>query len=139
MCMSNISIGTLDVATHSANSTCRKMDALKDIEYVQASQTHQCIKKLTILPDHGETFFVKEFKPCMPWQFLEPKYKKSLNTAEGKNTIRITTRRVLPRAVWMQSTQSETFWNVTVSVGCSIKVGHGEKALRVAINTVLKY
>ncbi len=48
-----------------------KMDTLMDIEYVQASKTHQCIRKLAILLDDGETSFVEEFKPSMPWQFLE--------------------------------------------------------------------
>ena len=42
-----------------------------DIEYVQASKTHQCIRKLAILLDDGETSFVEEFKLSMPWQFLE--------------------------------------------------------------------
>ncbi len=56
-----------------------KMDALMDIEYKQVSKTHQCIRKLAILLEDGETFFVREFKLCMPWQFLELKYQKSFN------------------------------------------------------------
>ena len=55
------------------------MDALLDIEYVQANKSHQCIRKLAILLEDGETFFVREFRPCMPWRSLELKYKKSFD------------------------------------------------------------
>ena len=53
------------------------MDALLDIEYVQANKNHQCIRKLAILLEDGETFFVCEFRPCMPWRSLELKYQVS--------------------------------------------------------------
>ncbi len=70
--------------SHSANSKHSKVDTLMDIEYVQASKTHQCIQKLVILLDDGETSFVKELKPCMLREFLELKYKKSFKYCRRK-------------------------------------------------------
>ena len=60
------------------------MDALLDIEYVQANKNHQCIRKLAILLEDGETFFVREFRPCMPWRSLELKYRKSFEYCRRK-------------------------------------------------------
>ena len=60
------------------------MDALLDIEYVQANKNHQCIRKVAILLEDGETFFVCEFRPCMPWRSLELKYRKSFEYCRRK-------------------------------------------------------
>ncbi len=43
-----------------------KMDALVDIDNIQVSETHQCIQKLTILLDDGETFFDITLSLCQP-------------------------------------------------------------------------
>ena len=51
--------------------------ALLDIEYVQTSKSHQCIRKLYILAKDGFTDLKLEFHPCKRFRDLEMRYKKA--------------------------------------------------------------
>ena len=51
--------------------------ALLDIEYIQTSKTHQCIRKLYIFAKNGLTDLNLDFHPCKRFQDLEIRYKKA--------------------------------------------------------------
>ena len=51
--------------------------ALLDVEFIQTSLTHRCIRKLYILEKNGYTGMESEFYPCKPYSELERRYQKS--------------------------------------------------------------
>ena len=51
--------------------------ALLDMEYVQTSKSHQCIRKLYILAKDGFTDLKLDFHPCKQFRDLEMRYKKA--------------------------------------------------------------
>ena len=51
--------------------------ALLDIEYIQCTRTHRCIRKLYILAKDGYTDLQLEFFPCEPLHKLEKRYQKA--------------------------------------------------------------
>ena len=53
--------------------------ALMDIEYIQTSKTHRCIRKLCILGKDGFTDLEKEFYPCTEYNYLEEQDKVSFD------------------------------------------------------------
>ena len=50
--------------------------ALLDVEFIQISETHRCIRKLYILCDNGFIDMELEFFPCVPYKDLELKYQR---------------------------------------------------------------
>ena len=51
--------------------------ALLDVEYIQTSKSHQCVRKLYILAKDGFTDLKLEFHPCKPFRDLKMHYKKA--------------------------------------------------------------
>ena len=51
--------------------------ALLDIEYIQISKHHKCIRKLYALTGDGIWNMEREFVPCKPYHLLESKYRRS--------------------------------------------------------------
>ena len=51
--------------------------ALLDIEYIQCTRTHKCIRKLYILAKDGYTDLKLEFFPCKPFPALERRYQRA--------------------------------------------------------------
>ena len=51
--------------------------ALLDIEYIQCTRTHKCIRKLYILAKDGYTDLQLEFSPCEPLHKLEKRYQNA--------------------------------------------------------------
>ena len=51
--------------------------ALMDVEYIQISSTHQCIRKMYLLMKDGLTDLELNFHPCMRYQDLGPRYQRS--------------------------------------------------------------
>ena len=51
--------------------------ALLDIEYVQVSKYHKCIRKLYVLTGDGKCDLEMEFTPCVPYYFLSEKDQRS--------------------------------------------------------------
>ena len=51
--------------------------ALLDIEYIQCTHTHKCIRKLYILAKDGYTDLKLEFFPCKPFPTLERRYQRA--------------------------------------------------------------
>ena len=51
--------------------------AILDVEYIQSSKNHKCIRKLYILAKNGYSDMEMEFYPCTRYRYLEPKYKRS--------------------------------------------------------------
>ena len=51
--------------------------ALLDIEYIQCTRTHKCIRKLYILAKDGYTDLKLEFFPCQPFPALERRYQRA--------------------------------------------------------------
>ena len=57
--------------------------AILDIEYIQASKSHQCIRKLYILAKDGYTEMELDFKPCKPLHELTKFYQRSFRFCEN--------------------------------------------------------
>ena len=55
----------------------RNIWAIVDIEYVQCTRTHKCIRKLYILANDGFTDMEMEFYPCKLYEELKKKYQHS--------------------------------------------------------------
>ena len=51
--------------------------AILDVEYIQSSKHHKCIRKLYILAKDGYTDMELEFRPCKPLKELEKAYQRS--------------------------------------------------------------
>ena len=51
--------------------------ALMDVEFIQISPTHRCIRKLYILAKMGKDELEVEFFPCAQYKELEWKYQRS--------------------------------------------------------------
>ena len=51
--------------------------ALLDIEYIQCTRTHKCIRKLYILAKDGYTDLKLEFFPCQPFPALKRRYQRA--------------------------------------------------------------
>ena len=51
--------------------------ALIDIEYIQISKTHRCIRKLYILAKDGFTELESDFYPCKRYRDIDEKYQRS--------------------------------------------------------------
>ena len=51
--------------------------AIMDIEYIQCTRSHKCIRKLYIMTKDGVTFMEMEFFPCKLYEELERKYQRS--------------------------------------------------------------
>ena len=63
--------------------------AIMDIEYIQTSRSHQCIRKLYILAKNGNEKLESEFYPCTRYTELRTKYRKSFDFCK-KNIHRLT-------------------------------------------------
>ena len=50
---------------------------LLDVEFIQISATHRCIRKLYILAENGFTDLEMELYPCVRYKHLEGRYQRS--------------------------------------------------------------
>ena len=57
--------------------------AILDVEYIQASKNHKCIRKLYILAKDGYTDMELDFKPCKPLYELPKFYQRSFRFCEN--------------------------------------------------------
>ena len=57
--------------------------ALMDIEYIQSSKTHKCIRKLYILANDGFTDLECDFYPCKRYRDIEAKYQRSFRYCQA--------------------------------------------------------
>ena len=57
--------------------------ALFDVEYIQSSKIHKCIRKLYILAKDGYTDMELEFKPCKSLYELPKFYQRSFQFCEN--------------------------------------------------------
>jgi hypothetical protein len=58
--------------------------ALLDIEYIQCTRTHKCVRKLYMLAKDGYTDLLLEFFPCEPLHKLDEKYGKAFRYCQRK-------------------------------------------------------
>ena len=58
--------------------------ALLDIEYIQCTRTHRCIRKFYILAKDGYTDLQLECIPCEPLHKLEKKYQKAFHFCQSE-------------------------------------------------------
>ena len=57
--------------------------AIMDIEYIQTSKTHRCIRKMYILGKDGYTDMELEFYPCKPYKDLEKFHQRSFRFCQN--------------------------------------------------------
>lgn len=57
--------------------------ALMDIEYIQVSKTHQCIRKLCMLAKDGFTNLRSDFYPCTRYRDIERKYQRTFHYCQN--------------------------------------------------------
>ena len=57
---------------------------LLDIEYIQATKSHKCIRKLACLAKNGFAELNLEFSPCKPLQKLERRYWRSYHFCQAE-------------------------------------------------------
>ena len=57
----------------------KKNWAIMDVEYIQTSREHRCIRKLYILAKGGFTDRELEFHPCVRYNSMSPQNKRSFN------------------------------------------------------------
>ena len=57
--------------------------AIMDIEYIRASETHRCIRKLYILSKDGYTDMELEFHPCVRYKELKKWYQRSFRFCQN--------------------------------------------------------
>ena len=75
----------LNLAHHSFTLTMAKRKeyikdknwALLDIEYIQCTRTHKCVRKLYMLAKDGYMDLLLEFFPCEPLHKLDKKYQRA--------------------------------------------------------------
>ena len=53
--------------------------AIMDIEYIQTSKTHRCLRKLYILAKNGFDALSLELYPCKRYKDLEKRYQRSFH------------------------------------------------------------
>ena len=53
--------------------------ALMDIEYIQTSKSHRCVRKLYMLAKDGYTYRELEFHPCVWYESMAQRYKRSFH------------------------------------------------------------
>ena len=58
--------------------------AIMDVEYIQTSKTHKCVRKLYILAKDGFTDLEIEFYPCIKYAELEEKYQRSFRFCKSR-------------------------------------------------------
>ena len=58
--------------------------ALLDVEYIQCTLTHKCVRKLYILAKDGYMDLLLEFSPCQPLWKLSKKYQKTFRYCQRK-------------------------------------------------------
>ena len=58
--------------------------AIMDVEYIQTSKTHKCVRKLYILAKDGFTDLEIEFYPCIKYADLEEKYQRSFRFCKSR-------------------------------------------------------
>ena len=58
--------------------------AIMDIEYIQTSETHRCIRKLNILGKDGFTVRELEFYPCKRYAELEKFHQRSFRFCQNQ-------------------------------------------------------
>ena len=51
--------------------------AILDVEYIQTTRSHKCIRKLYMLEKGASSNLEQEFYPCLQYQDLERRYQKS--------------------------------------------------------------
>ena len=62
------------------NDLMRKKNwAIMDVEYIQTSRGHRCIRKLYILAKDGFTDRELEFHPCVRYNSMSPQNKRSFH------------------------------------------------------------
>ncbi len=52
---------------------------IMDIEYIQTSKEHQCVRKLYMLANNGSTESELEFYPCVRYKDLESGYRRAFH------------------------------------------------------------
>ena len=62
----------------------KKRWAFLDIEFIQTSPTHQCIRKVYILRDNGLADMEMEFCPCVKFKDLEKRYQRAFNFCQKR-------------------------------------------------------
>ena len=58
--------------------------AIMDVEYIQTSKTHQCVRKLYIRAKDGFTDLELEFYPCMQYKDLDEQYQRAFNFCKSR-------------------------------------------------------
>ena len=58
--------------------------AIMDVEYIQTSKTHQCVRKLYILAKDGFTDLELEFYPCIQYKDLDEQYRRAFNFCKSR-------------------------------------------------------
>ena len=59
--------------------TKEKNWAILDVEYIQISREHRCIRKLYLLAKNGFTESEMEFYPCIRYRYLDKRYQRSFH------------------------------------------------------------
>ena len=59
--------------------SCKEKFALMDIEYIQVSETHKCMRKLYILTRDGRAELESDFFPCVRYWDLSDMYKRTFH------------------------------------------------------------
>ena len=58
--------------------------ALLDVEFIQCTRTHKCIRKLYMLAKDGYMDLLLEFFPCEPLHKLDKKYQRAFHYCQRK-------------------------------------------------------
>ena len=61
-----------------------KFWALLDIEYIQSTRTHKCVRKFYILAKDGYTDLQLEFFPCEPLHKLKKRYQRTFQYCKSE-------------------------------------------------------
>ena len=70
-------VSKMDRQQEVINTLKFKKWALMDIEYIQSSYTHKCIRKLYVLTGDGKWDMEVDFYPCVSYHSLPDKYQRS--------------------------------------------------------------
>ena len=86
-----------------------------DIEYIQATQTHQCIRKFYMLARNGDYEFKGEFYPCKRFHELEVRFQRAFRYCK-KNIHKLTYNPIhySPEC----STSSSVIKKIVTDIGC---------------------
>ena len=71
--------------------------AILDVEYIQTTSTHRCVRKFYILENNGFTHLELNIYPCIRYKDLEKKYQRSFRYCQRNiHKLRYSPRRFSP-------------------------------------------